>query len=136
VRTGGSAGSLSIYARSWEVRCGCSDGRWYSGHQKITQINPTKPVAMNAACQCHVSAIQGTIAGARTAPTLVPALKIPVASARSLLGNHSATVLIAAGKLPDSPIPSAKRAAPNPKAERASEWHIAATDHQAMAKET
>ena len=46
----------------------------------------------------------------------VPELKIPVASARSFWGNHSATVLIDAGKLPASPKPSAKRASANPAA--------------------
>ena len=35
---------------------------------------------------------------------------MPVASARSRLGNHSATVLMLAGKTPASPIPSADRA--------------------------
>ena len=44
------------------------------------------------------------------APTFAPALNIPVASARSFFGNHSATVLILAGKIPDSPKPSADRA--------------------------
>ena len=67
---------------------------------------------MKAHCQEKVSASQGTTSGAMIAPTFVPALKMPVASARSFLGNHSATDLIAAGKLADSPSPSAKRAAP------------------------
>ena len=40
---------------------------------------------------------------------------MPVASERSFCGNHSATVLIAAGKLPDSPSPRKKRANPNSK---------------------
>ena len=48
------------------------------------------------------------------APTFVPELKIPVASARSRFGNHSATALIEAGKLPASPSPSANRARLNP----------------------
>ena len=47
------------------------------------------------------------------APTLAPELKMPVASERSLCGNHSAVVLMAAGKLPDSPRPRQKRAMPN-----------------------
>ena len=51
------------------------------------------------------------------APTLLPALKIPTASARSRFGNHSATVFTEPGKFPDSPRPSAARAAPNPTAE-------------------
>ena len=43
---------------------------------------------------------------------LEPALKIPVAKARSFFGNHSETLLVAAGKLPDSPKPRTKRQAP------------------------
>ena len=68
----------------------------------------------NAHCHPQLIAIHGTTSGATIAPTFVPALKIPVASARSRLGNHSATVLIAAGKFPASPSPSANRAAENP----------------------
>ena len=55
-----------------------------------------------------------TMKGAKIAPMLVEASKTPVAKARSFFGNHSATVLIAAGKLPDSPIPRPKRAIINP----------------------
>src|SRR5439155_9348264 len=44
--------------------------------------------------------------------SLVPELSRPVANARSRLGNHSATVLMATGKLPASPRPSAARATP------------------------
>ena len=51
----------------------------------------------------------GTTIGVITAPMFVPALKRPVANARSRRGNHSATVLIAAGKFPDSPSPSRNR---------------------------
>jgi len=67
------------------------------------------------------------------APTFVPALKIPVENARSLFGNHSATVLIDAGKLAASPTPSMKRAAPKLTALRANAVPIAATDHHATA---
>jgi len=74
---------------------------------------------MNAHGQPHVRTIHGTTSGVTMAPVLVPALKIPVASARSRLGNHSATVLIAPGKLADSPSPSSARAAENPAAVRA-----------------
>ena len=42
--------------------------------------------------------IHGTTSGVTIAPTFVPALKMPVASARSRRGNHSATVLIDAGE--------------------------------------
>ena len=61
--------------------------------------------------------MNGTTIGVTIAPMLVPALNSPVAKARSARGNHSATVLMAAGKLPDSPRPSAKRAAMNPAAD-------------------
>jgi len=44
--------------------------------------------------------IQGTTNGAAMAPMFEPELNIPVAKALSFLGNHSATVLIAAGKFP------------------------------------
>ena len=44
--------------------------------------------------------------GAITPPTAVPALMIPIAVARSFVGNHSATARVAAGKPPPSPIPS------------------------------
>src|SRR5438874_13675596 len=69
---------------------------------------------MNAHCHPRVSAIHGTTAGATIAPTLLPLLKMPVASARSFFGNHSATVLMAAGKLPASPSPSTNRARRKP----------------------
>ena len=42
-------------------------------------------------------------------PTLVPELKMPVASARSFCGNHIATALMDAGKLAASARPSTKR---------------------------
>ena len=51
----------------------------------------------------------GTNKAAIIAPKLDPLLKMPVASARSRLGNHSATVLMDAGKLPASPMPKALR---------------------------
>src|SRR5947209_19397429 len=98
-------------------------------------MKPSVPVMINAHCQPYLTTWNGTKSGAAMAPTFEPLLKMPVASARSFFGNHSATVLMAAGKLPASPKPNAKRAAPKPNAERASEWHIAATDQNVMAKE-
>lgn len=52
---------------------------------------------------------QGTKSGGIIAPMFALLLKIPVASARSFLGNHSAMVLIDAGKLPASPMPNKLR---------------------------
>src|ERR1700719_1548167 len=77
----------------------------------MSQTNPSAPVRRNAERQPQCEAMRGAISGATIAPTLVPALKIPVAKERSFLGNHSATHLMLAGKTPASPKPSAERAA-------------------------
>src|ERR1700760_1168572 len=92
----------------------------------MTQRRLSAPVKRKAACHPRWVTITGTASGTRIAPTLVPELKRPVASARSLLGNHSATVLIAAGEVPESTSPRKKRETPKAIAERASAWLIAA----------
>src|SRR6478752_2927706 len=94
--------------------------------QKISQTKPRAPVAINADCHPNLSAIHGTTRGTITAPILAPELKIPVAWARSFLGNHSATVLMQAGKLAASPKPRNARASPNVNAVVAAAWDIAA----------
>src|SRR5262245_24477152 len=104
----------------------CFRGDLYIVHHTRTQTNPNAPVATKAHCQPYATVSHGTVRGATTAPTFVPELKMPVANARSFLGNHSATVLMEAGKPPASPNPRAKRAALKPMTERASEWPIAA----------
>ena len=71
-------------------------------------------MATNAQRHPSASAIHGTSSAASTTPTLLPALKTPVASARSRFGNHSATAFTPAGKLPDSPMPRRARATLNP----------------------
>src|SRR6266513_2685209 len=97
----GSGGSLRICASSSLVTRGFDPGLRYTASQRSSQANPREPVAMKAHCQPHLSAIQGTRRGVSIAPVFVPALKMPVASARSLLGNHSATALMAPGKFAD-----------------------------------
>src|ERR1700740_2056110 len=77
----------------------------------MSQPKPSAPVSRKADRQPQCRAIHGTTSGVTMAPAFVPALKIPVASARSFLGNHSATLLMLAGKTPASPKPRAKRAA-------------------------
>src|SRR4051795_6691584 len=99
----------------------------------MSHTKPMAPVSTNAGRQPQRAAISGTAMGATMAPMLVPALKMPVASARSLFGNHSATVLIDAGKLAASPTPSMKRASPNVTADRAAAVAMAASDHHATA---
>ena len=88
---------------------------------------------MNAQRHPQLSAMKGTASGATIAPTFVPALKMPVASARSFFGNHSAVALMAAGKFPDSPKPSAARAAANPATVLAKAADIAARLHHTIA---
>ncbi len=95
--------------------------------QVTSHVALSTPVNRNAACQPHVTAIAGTAIGASIAPTFDPELKRPVAKARSRSGNHSATVLIAAGKLPASPSPRKNRAMPKPSKLPTSAWLIAAT---------
>src|SRR5213076_2596986 len=109
----GSDGSLRMCASSSLETRGFDSGLRYRASQRRSQKNPSEPVAMKAHCQPHVSAIQGTRRGVIIAPVFVPALKIPVASARSFLGNHSATALMAPGKFADSATPSRARAAEN-----------------------
>ena len=74
---------------------------------------------MNAPRQPHRTLIHATTTGASMAPTLVPELKIPVASARSFFGNHSATALMLAGKTAASPKPRANRETAKPVSELA-----------------
>src|SRR5713226_6928569 len=90
------------------------------------------PAATKADCQPQVSTIQGTTAGAMIAPTFAPELNMLVASARSFFGNQSATALIADGKLPPSPRPSAMRTLTNPEKLPTKAWAIATALHTVM----
>src|SRR5207248_5296743 len=83
---------------------------------QIIHKNPSRPVRKKDHSQPYRSVTHGTTSGVTSAPTFVPELKRPVASARSFFGNHSATVLIDAGKLPASPSPSRKRMSAKPAA--------------------
>jgi hypothetical protein len=105
----------------------------YRVSHRMSHKNPSEPVTTNAQRQPQFSAIHGTMSGVRIAPVFVPALKMPVARARSSLGNHSPTLLMAPGKLADSPRPSSARAAMKAAVVRASAWPIAATLHTTTA---
>src|SRR5690606_2177024 len=72
--------------------------------QKPIHTNPSAPIMTNEASQPYAAAIHGMGKGAARAPTVAPALKILVADPRSFFGKNSAVALIAAGKLPDSPM--------------------------------
>ena len=95
-----------MWANSAAETFACFSGRRYVGNQKSSQMKPIAPVSTNAQRQPRCIAIQGTVNGATIAPTFEPALKMPVAKARSFFGNHSATVLIAAGKFPPASWPT------------------------------
>src|SRR6185437_5472812 len=125
----GSGGSALIYANSDAETRGCSAGFRYVVSQMTSQHMLKKPVNTNAQRQPSLAAMSGTTSGATVAPRFEPELKMPVASALSFLGNHSATVLMPAGKLPDSPNPSMNRTTPNPRTDVTSAWLIAETLH-------
>src|SRR5580704_17421239 len=105
-----TTGSLWMYYLSPGVQEVCSSGFLENHNQRMSQANPREPVSRNAQRQPRWTAIHGTMSGVTMAPTLVPALKTPVASARSFFGNHSATHLRLAGNTPASPKPRADRA--------------------------
>src|SRR5580704_18360271 len=92
----------------------CSCGGRYNHNHTASQQKPVAPKIKNAERHPQCTAIQGTVSGVTIAPRLLPALKMPVASARSFCGNHSETAFRLAGNTADSPSPRAKRAARNP----------------------
>src|SRR5262245_3866275 len=81
----------------------------------------------NDHCQPNLLA-SNTVTGAAITPTLVPELKMPVASARSFCGNHMATALIEAGKLAASATPRQKRTTTKPMTEATRPCAAAASD--------
>src|SRR6266496_678208 len=81
-----------------------------SSSDAASQAKPSEPIMTKVQRHPSWSVIHGTNSPGRITPTFVPALNIPVASARSFAGNHSATALMLAGNTPASPKPSADRA--------------------------
>src|SRR5215831_1527671 len=74
----GSTGSLVICASSVRDTAGCRAGVSYISHHAISHAIPSAPVATNAQYQPYRTVIHGTTNGVTSAPTFVPALKIPV----------------------------------------------------------
>jgi hypothetical protein len=87
---------------------------------------PDRPMTMNTQRQLNCVA-KRSMPPCPMAAKLVPVLKMPVASERWRLGNHSAIALMHAGKLVASPIPKTKRAAAKPTTDDISAWLMAAT---------
>src|ERR1700723_72060 len=95
-------------------------------------MKPSPPVNRKADCQLKVWEIQ-TATAANMTPKLLAPLKIPVASARSFFGNHSATAFTEAGQLAASPAPRKNRAIQNWNTVRHIAWPIAADAHTTTA---
>ena len=68
------------------------------------------------------------------APTEAPELKIPWASARSLMGNHSALLLVAPGQFPASLTPSIARTSPSEATPRAAACSMIEIDQTTIAR--
>ena len=92
--------------------------------QPTTHSSVSTPVAMKAMRQPNMAAIHGTASGVMIAPTLEPALKMPMASARSRLGNHSLVAASAAGKVPASPSAISRRAPISPRVVVKAAWSM------------
>src|SRR5208282_3802220 len=101
--------------------------------QTTSHKMPAEPMTTNAPRQVTRMTSVGTSSGTNTLPALVPELKMPAASARSRLGNHSAMVLRQTGKLAASPNPSRNMATASVMTEKAAPGSMAATLHSAMA---
>src|SRR5260221_12145059 len=98
----------------------------------MSQTNPSAPVKRKVERQPQSEAIHGARSGVTMAPTLVPALKMPVARARSFLGNHSATLLMLAGKTPALPKTCGKRAGGKMKKEAPTAVGMGGSLHEVM----
>src|ERR1035438_4977300 len=79
--------------------------------QSTATTNAAAPVAINAYCQPQVSNNHTTRIGVTIAPTELPIFAQPVATERSLGGNHRAAVFTVAGMLADAATPSSPRKA-------------------------
>ena len=122
---------VRINSRSSSERRGWSCGNLYSSAQAVSQTKPKAPVARNPARQPQRSAMIETIGAAAIEPSAVPELKMPMARARSRMGNHSLTARIPPVKLPGSNTPSTNRETENWPAVLAKTCSILVTDHPA-----
>src|ERR1019366_603818 len=102
--------------------------------QTTHQRSPMEPVQIKAAFQPHFPVTKAIRRGATKNEALDPELKRPVARARSSEGNHSVVALMAAGKLPDSPMPRKIRAMQKPMTLVTMEWLMEAQAQTRMAK--
>src|SRR5215469_17455063 len=107
-------------------------GTKYDRCHQTVQTTPMAPVIKKMARQEEIARMPAIIGGATTAPTAVPPLMIPIAVARSLTENHSATARVAAGNPPPSPRPSRNRLAASMAKLIASPWLRHEIDQNSM----
>src|ERR1700761_8795531 len=100
-----------------------------------SHTKPSEPENTNDHRQPKWMAIHGITSAATAPPTLEPLSKMATATLRSWLGNHSATVLLAAGQLKPSPMPSSMRNAAKPNTEPASGVSRLTTDQNTTASD-
>src|ERR1035438_3950621 len=100
-----------MYFRSSSGSQEHSEGNQKNASHNATHTKPRDPVIMNDMRQPCVSNNHATSGAENAGPAKVPALKIAVASPRSLAGNHCRTTLPEVGNEAASPAPSAKRVA-------------------------
>src|SRR5215470_4933068 len=92
---------------------------------------PSVPVIMNAGCQVPKYLYRAKMsAGAIAPPIDEPLSNNATAQPRSFFGNHSATALVAAGQLADSPAPSKKRKNAKLRKPPANDVSMAAIEYQ------
>src|ERR1041385_601201 len=99
--------------------------------QTPSHRNPSVPMIMNAGRQPPKYLYRPiTSIGAIAPPIEEPLSNRATAQPRSFLGNHSATALVAAGQLADSPAPSRKRKKAKLRSPPASDVSMAAIEYQ------
>src|SRR5450631_1466012 len=96
-----------MYFRSSSGSQEHSEGDRKNASHNATQTKPRDPVIMNDMRQPCVSNSHATRGAENAGPANVPALKIAVASPRSLAGNHCLTTLPEVGNEAASPAPRA-----------------------------
>ena len=98
-----------------------------SNHNK-----PIAPTIIKTICQLKCSVKKAIIGNAMIPPMAAPELNRPCASARSLVGNHSALPFVAPGQLPASAIPKMPRNMLKLTTPLAKAWAMVARDQTPM----
>src|SRR5579864_5300850 len=103
-----------MYFRSSSGSHEHSEGTRKNFSHRMTHIKPADPVSINETRQPSFDNNHATSGAENAGPANVPALKIAVASPRSLTGNHCLTTFPEVGKEAASPAPRASLVASIP----------------------